>query len=108
MPTTGISLVREHTQQMQLPRFLWVPFELGRPFGAPNEPDFQRCVLRTALELLERKDLDVVCIATPPHWHALVCIAAAQAGKHIFCEKPIALCAAENCAWQAIASPPLC
>ena len=27
---------------MRLPRFLWVPFELGRPFGAPNEPDFQR------------------------------------------------------------------
>ncbi len=39
---------------MQLPRFLWVPFELGRPFGAPNEPDFQRRVLRSALELLER------------------------------------------------------
>ena len=60
MPTTGISLVREHTQQMQLPRFLWVPFELGRPFGAPNEPDFQRRVLRSALELLERDDGPVV------------------------------------------------
>jgi hypothetical protein len=39
---------------MQLPRFLWVPFPLGRPFGAPHEPDFQRRVLRSALELLER------------------------------------------------------
>jgi len=38
---------------MQLPRFLWVPFELGRPFGAPNEPDFQRRVLSQALGLLE-------------------------------------------------------
>ena len=54
--TTGISLVRVNTEQMQLPRFLWVPFELGRPFGAPNEPDFQRRVLRSALELLERSD----------------------------------------------------
>ena len=45
---------------MQLPRFLWVPFELGRPFGAPNEPDFQRRVLRTALQLLERSDGPVV------------------------------------------------
>ena len=45
---------------MQLPRFLWVPFELGRPFGAPHEPDFQRRVLRTALELLERDDGPVV------------------------------------------------
>ena len=56
MPTAGISLVRKHTEQMQLPRFLWVPFELGRPFGAPNEPDFQRRVLRSVLELLERDD----------------------------------------------------
>ena len=38
--------------------------------------------------LLERKDLDAVAIGTPPHWHALPAIAAAQAGKHIFCEKP--------------------
>ncbi len=58
--TTGISLVRENTEQMQLPRFLWVPFELGRPFGAPHEPAFQRRVLRAALELLEREDGPVV------------------------------------------------
>jgi hypothetical protein len=45
---------------MQLPRFLWVPFELGRPFGAPREPDFQRRVLRAALALLEREDGPVV------------------------------------------------
>lgn len=45
---------------MQLPRFLWVPFELGRPFGAPNEPEFQKRVLRTALELVERADGPVV------------------------------------------------
>lgn len=50
---------------MQLPRFLWVPFELGRPFGAPNEPDFQRRVLRTALELLERADGPVVLADFP-------------------------------------------
>jgi hypothetical protein len=52
--------VRENTESMQLPRFLWVPFELGRPFGAPNEPDFQRRVLRTALALLERDDGPVI------------------------------------------------
>ncbi len=39
---------------MQLPRFLWVPFPLGRPFGAPHEPEFQRRVLRSALALLTR------------------------------------------------------
>jgi predicted dehydrogenase len=39
--------------------------------------------------VLERKDIDAVYIATPPHWHALICVAAAQAGKDIFCEKPM-------------------
>jgi len=46
--------------------------------------------------LLERNDLDAVAIGTPPHWHALPCIAAAQAGKHIFCEKPMTRFIAEG------------
>jgi hypothetical protein len=58
--TTGISLVREHTEAMHAPRFLWVPFPLGRPFGAPNEPDFQRRVLLESLRLLESTDGPVV------------------------------------------------
>lgn len=54
--TTGISLVRDNTERLRPPRFLWVPFELGRPFGAPDEPQFQTDVLRAALALLERED----------------------------------------------------
>ena len=50
---------------MQLPRFLWVPFELGRPFGAPRERDFQRHVLHEALALLERVDGPVVLADFP-------------------------------------------
>jgi hypothetical protein len=46
--------------------------------------------------MLERKDIDVVCIGTPPHWHAIPCIAAAQAGKDIFCEKPMTKFIAEG------------
>ncbi len=47
-------------------------------------------------ELLARADLDTVMIATPDHWHALISIAAAQAGKDIYCEKPISLTIAEG------------
>ena len=57
--------MREQTEAMQLPRFLWVPFELGRPFGAPNEPDFQRRVLHDALALLDRTDGPVVLADFP-------------------------------------------
>lgn len=40
-------------------------------------------------EVIDRKDIDVIHIATPPHWHALISIAAANAGKDIWCEKPM-------------------
>jgi predicted dehydrogenase len=59
--------------------------------------------LRTALEIagpgvagyrdfrdvLVRPDIDIVHIATPPHWHALISCAAAEAGKDVWCEKPL-------------------
>ena len=47
-------------------------------------------------EVLERPDIDIVHIATPPHWHALVCVAAAEAGKDIWCEKPMTRTIAEG------------
>jgi len=39
-------------------------------------------------EVIARDDIDIVHIPTPPHWHALISIAAAQAGKDVFSEKP--------------------
>ena len=40
-------------------------------------------------QLLEQKDIDAVIIGTPDHWHAIPFIAACEAGKDIYCEKPI-------------------
>ncbi|MBO6782045.1 MAG: hypothetical protein JJ899_02050 [Alphaproteobacteria bacterium] len=54
IPTTQISLIRAHTEAIRPPRALAVPFELGRPLGGPNAPDFQRRVLLSCLALLER------------------------------------------------------
>jgi predicted dehydrogenase len=40
-------------------------------------------------ELLARTDIDIVHIATPPHWHGIIAKMAAEAGKDIWCEKPM-------------------
>ena len=54
-------------------------------------------------ELLERKDIDAVVIVTPDHWHAMIAIDAAKAGKDIYCEKPMALTVAEGRAMVLVA-----
>ena len=41
--------------------------------------------------LLDDKDVDIVVIGTPDHWHALASCDAAAAGKDVYCEKPVSL-----------------
>jgi predicted dehydrogenase len=52
--------------------------EMGEP--AKEEKDFRK--------ILELKDVDAITIATPDHWHTPMAIAALQAGKHVYVEKP--------------------
>ncbi len=47
-------------------------------------------------EILARKDIDAVLVVTQDHWHALIAVAAARAGKDIYCEKPLGVSVAES------------
>src|SRR5947209_12264234 len=46
-------------------------------------------VVKDVRQVLEDKDLTALSVAAPDHWHALATVWACQAGKHVYCEKPI-------------------
>lgn len=58
------------------------------PNGCKGYHDFR--------EVLDRGDIDVAHVVTPPHWHALIAVAAAEAGCDIWCEKPMTRTIAEG------------
>jgi predicted dehydrogenase len=53
------------------------------------DPHDKKHVVKEFERLLELPEVDVVCIATPDHWHAKITIEALKAGKHVYCEKPM-------------------
>jgi predicted dehydrogenase len=59
-------------------------------YAKQKETTYTGCVAYNDFrDLLARKDIDAVVIATPDHWHAYITIAAARAGKDVYCEKPL-------------------
>ena len=50
-----IAFVKEHIEIIKPPRALWLNFPMGRPLGKPNNPEFQKKVIRTAFDLFEKK-----------------------------------------------------
>jgi predicted dehydrogenase len=62
-----------------------------------DQPGYKGCdAYNDFRELLARKDIDAVCICTPDHWHAIIAIEAARAGKDIYLEKPMNISVAEG------------
>jgi hypothetical protein len=64
--TVGIALIRPQAERTRPPRALWVPFELGRPLGPPNDKAFQKRVILEALQLLEAEAGGPVLLADFP------------------------------------------
>ncbi len=60
LATVAIALIRPQAENTRPPRALWVPFELGRPCGAPSDPTFQKRVVLAALRMLERSDRPIL------------------------------------------------
>src|SRR5947209_1316871 len=52
------------------------------------DPHDKKHVVKEYERLIELPEVDVVCIATPDHWHAKITIDALKAGKHVYCEEP--------------------
>jgi hypothetical protein len=54
--TVLVGFVREHMQAIAPPRALWLDFPMGRPLGKPNDPDYQKSVIRAAFRLFDEPE----------------------------------------------------
>ena len=55
-----VGFVREHIEALAPPRALWLDFPMGRPLGKPNDPDFQKKIIRSAFSLYDKQKRPVL------------------------------------------------
>jgi predicted dehydrogenase len=61
-------------------------------YSAKGNTEYKGCAAYKEFgELIARSEIDAVVIAVPDHWHAYIAIAACNAGKDVYCEKPLSL-----------------
>ena len=65
-------------------------------YSAKLGADYRCDVYYDFREMLNRAELDAVCVVTPDHWHVIPALMALRAGKHVICEKPLSLTVAEG------------
>jgi predicted dehydrogenase len=66
-------------------------------YSARGETEYKGCATYTDFrEVLQRKDIDAVEVATPDHWHAYISVAAMKSGKDVYCQKPLSLTVSEG------------
>ena len=58
--TVLVGFVKEHIELIKPPRALWLNFPMGRPLGKPNDPEFQKKVIRNAFDLFEKKSGPII------------------------------------------------
>ena len=90
----GFVLQRDDLQPIALCDCYSKNLERGAKMASQKFPKFSQH--KDFRELLENKDIDAVVIATSDHWHCLCTLHAADAGKDIYCEKPLSTTIAEG------------
>ena len=53
--TVLVGFVKEHIEAIQPPRALWLDFPMGRPLGKPNDPEYQKKIIRSAFDLFNER-----------------------------------------------------